>query len=393
MPVQRTVSPIDGRLVAERELADAAAVASALERAGAAFPRWRATPVAERCALLSRAVDALVARRDAIAREITLQIGRPIAHSPGELRGLEERARHMLELAPEALADVEPAPKPGFTRLIRREPLGLVLVLAPWNYPYLTAVNAIIPALAAGNTVLLKHSAQTPLVAERFQEAFDEAGLPAGVFQHLHLGHDAALELAASGAARLVCFTGSVGGGPAPPEGPPRPPSPPPAAPPASSASPVASAGAVPSRRPPATPSRPPTSSSAARTRPTSGTTPTSPTRSRTWSTVRASTPARAAAASSGSTSTSASTTPSSRATSTSPPATSLTTPSTPAPRSAPWSGPQPRTSPAARSPRPSARERAPSSTPPASSATAPARPTSPPSAWSTSTTACASCA
>ena len=213
MPVQRTVSPIDGRLVAERELADDAAVASALERASAAFPRWRATPVAERCALLSRAVDALVARRDAIAREITLQIGRPIAHSPGEVRGLEERARHMLEAAPEALADIAPAPKPGFTRLIRREPLGLVLVLAPWNYPYLTAVNAIIPALAAGNTVLLKHSAQTPLVPERFQEAFDEAGLPAGVFQHLHLGHDTALRLAASGAARMVCFTGSVAGG------------------------------------------------------------------------------------------------------------------------------------------------------------------------------------
>ena len=113
MPVQRTVSPIDGRLVAERELADAAAVASALERAGAAFPRWRATPVVERCALLSRAIDALVGRRDAIAREITLQIGRPIAHSPGELRGLEERARHMLELAPEALADVSPRPSPA----------------------------------------------------------------------------------------------------------------------------------------------------------------------------------------------------------------------------------------------------------------------------------------
>src|SRR3954453_23730327 len=114
MPVQRTVSPIDGRLVAERELADAAAVARALERAGAAFPRWRATPVAERCALLSRAVDTLVTRRDAIARapppvprpdaiarETPLQIAPPIAHSPGELRALEERARHMLELAPE----------------------------------------------------------------------------------------------------------------------------------------------------------------------------------------------------------------------------------------------------------------------------------------------------
>src|SRR3954451_14991237 len=112
-----------------------------------------------------------------------------------------------MEGAPRALADRMSEPKTGFTRFIRHEPLGLVFVIAPWNYPYLTAVNAIIPALAAGNTVLLKHSAQTPLVAERFQEACDEAGLPAGVFQHLPRGHDAALELAAGGAARLVCFT------------------------------------------------------------------------------------------------------------------------------------------------------------------------------------------
>lgn len=213
MPVQRTISPIDGRVVAERELADDTAVAAALERSRTAFPGWRATPATERCALLSRAVDALVAEGDAIAREITLQVGRPIAHSPGEVRGLDERARHMLAIAPEALADVGADPRPGFTRLIRREPLGLVLVIAPWNYPYLTAVNAIFPALAAGNTVLLKHSAQTPLCAERFQAAFDAAGLPAGVFQHLHLDHDTTLALAGGGEARLVCFTGSVPGG------------------------------------------------------------------------------------------------------------------------------------------------------------------------------------
>jgi acyl-CoA reductase-like NAD-dependent aldehyde dehydrogenase len=213
MTIQRTISPIDGSVVVERELADGAAVACALDRAEAAFPGWRAMPVAERCALLEKAVTTFVARRDEIAREITAQMGRPIAQSPGEVRGFEERARYMLAAAPAALADVEPEPTPGFTRLIRREPLGLVLVMAPWNYPYLTAVNAVIPALAAGNTVLLKHSAQTPLCAERFQQAFDEAGLPPGVFQHLHLSHDAALRLAGSGAARLVAFNGSVGGG------------------------------------------------------------------------------------------------------------------------------------------------------------------------------------
>jgi acyl-CoA reductase-like NAD-dependent aldehyde dehydrogenase len=154
-----------------------------------------------------------VSKRDELAAEITWQMGRPIAQSPGEIRGLEERARYMLEVAPRALADRMSEPKTGFTRFIRHEPLGLVFVIAPWNYPYLTAVNSIIPALAAGNTVLLKHSAQTPLCAERFQEAFDAAGLPAGVFQHLHLSHEAALEVVGSGAAQMVAFTGSVPAG------------------------------------------------------------------------------------------------------------------------------------------------------------------------------------
>ena len=204
MPVQRTVSPIDGRLVAERELADAAAVARALERAGAAFPRWRATPVAERCALLSRAVDALVARRDAIAREITLQIGRPIAHSPGELRGFAERARHMLELAPEALADVELGAQARLHAASSAASRSASCSsLAPWNYPYLTAVNAIVPALLAGNAVILKHSAQTPLVRRALRRGVREAGLPEGVFQHLHLRTSDAARIIASGARRL----------------------------------------------------------------------------------------------------------------------------------------------------------------------------------------------
>ncbi len=211
--LQRTISPIDGRIVAERELADGAAVAGAVERARAAAAGWRGTTVGERRAVLLRALEALLARREEVAREITLQMGRPVAHSPGEVRGLEERWRHMLAAAPEALADVPVEPKPGFTRFVRREPLGLVLVVAPWNYPYLTAVNAIVPALAAGNVVLLKHSAQTPLCAERFQQAFDGAGLPAGVFQHLHTDHATALRLAGSGDVRLACFTGSVAGG------------------------------------------------------------------------------------------------------------------------------------------------------------------------------------
>jgi acyl-CoA reductase-like NAD-dependent aldehyde dehydrogenase len=209
----RTISPVDGRVVVERPRADAREIAAALGAARGAGRAWRSRPLAERVAFLSRAVDAFVARGPAIAEEITRQMGRPIAHSPGEVRGFEERARHMLAIAEESLADVVPAPKPGFRRFVRREPLGCVLVLAPRNYPFLTAVNAIVPALAAGNAVILKHSEQTPLAAERLAEAFAAAGLPRGVFQFLHCDHDAVARMIASPEIDFVAFTGSVEGG------------------------------------------------------------------------------------------------------------------------------------------------------------------------------------
>jgi acyl-CoA reductase-like NAD-dependent aldehyde dehydrogenase len=208
-----TVSPIDGSVVVERAYAGSLEIQRDLRRAEKAAPGWRATPVEERAALLLRALDLMVARKADLALEITRQMGRPIAHSPLEIGGLEERWRYMAEAAPEALADLDVGPKQGFRRFIRREPLGVVFVVAPWNYPYLTAVNAVVPALVAGNVVILKHSVQTPLTAERFQEALDAAGLPTGVFQHLHLAHDDVAKVVASPLVRLVSFTGSVPGG------------------------------------------------------------------------------------------------------------------------------------------------------------------------------------
>ncbi|MDB5366038.1 MAG: aldehyde dehydrogenase [Rhodospirillales bacterium] len=209
----KTVSPIDGRIVVERPLAGAAEIEGALARARAAFPGWRATPIAERQAIVMRAIDHLVAQGDAIAAEITAQMGRPLRYTPGEVRGLAERARHMIEIAPASLATIEPPRSSGIKRWIRREPLGLVTVVAPWNYPFLTSVNAIIPALLAGNVVLLKPSHQTPLTAERYDEAFRAAGLPDFVFQHLFLSHDDTLRLVADARVDFVCFTGSVEGG------------------------------------------------------------------------------------------------------------------------------------------------------------------------------------
>ncbi len=213
MKMLKTISPVDGREYCTRPLADAAKIEAALAAAQKAKDGWRRTKLSERIAILGRMVDAMVAGKDAIAEELTWQMGRPISQTPGEMRGFEDRARHMLAIAPEALGDVAPAAKPGFTRFIRRDPLGLVFVVAPWNYPFLTSVNAVIPALAAGNVVLLKHSHQTPLVAERYEAAAKEAGLPAGVFQILHTDHADAARIVGDSRVDFVCFTGSVEGG------------------------------------------------------------------------------------------------------------------------------------------------------------------------------------
>jgi acyl-CoA reductase-like NAD-dependent aldehyde dehydrogenase len=209
----KTISPIDGRVYVERPLETAAGIDRALDAARGAQLGWRSVPLETRIASLNRAVDAFVAKAGDIATEICWQMGRPIRHAPSEVRGFEERARYMLQIAPAALAPVLPGEKPGFQRQIKRVPLGVVAVIAPWNYPYLTAVNAVLPALIAGNAVLLKHSHQTPLCAERFFEAFVSAGLPRGVFQYLHLSHADTSRLMGDPRVASVCFTGSVAGG------------------------------------------------------------------------------------------------------------------------------------------------------------------------------------
>lgn len=209
----QVLSPVDGNVVAECALASRSELDAAIKAGHDARDAWRATTLDERIAALRALVAAFVADGDEIADELTAQMGRPRRFSPGEVAGLADRANTMLDLAPTALADVVPPEKAGFRRLVRREPLGLVLVLAPWNYPYLTAVNAVIPALAAGNTVLLKHSDQTPLCAERMVAAGRAAGLPPGVFEYIHMSHELTADAVRDPRVDHVAFTGSVGGG------------------------------------------------------------------------------------------------------------------------------------------------------------------------------------
>ncbi|MBI5085795.1 MAG: aldehyde dehydrogenase family protein [Acidobacteria bacterium] len=214
MSIQKTVSPVDGRVLVERELATGEQIEAALKRAVEAQRAWRATALSERTAILSRFVEVMENRADALGEELAWQMGRPVRYGPNEIRrGFAERSRYMIEAAPEALRDVAVAPKPGFTRFIRHEPVGVVFTIAPWNYPYLTSVNSIVPALLAGNAVVLKHSAQTPLCAERYSEGLREAGLPEGVFQFLHLSHSDVERVIGDERIGFVAFTGSVEGG------------------------------------------------------------------------------------------------------------------------------------------------------------------------------------
>ncbi|KQU93046.1 aldehyde dehydrogenase family protein [Devosia sp. Root105] len=206
------VSPIDGRVYAERKVATGAEIDAAVAKTRRAREVWAEVTVKERVKFLEHFLDALLARNDEIVPELAWQMGRPVRYG-GEKRGVEERSRHMIGIAEESLKPSMRPDKPGFTRWIAREPLGTVMVIAPWNYPYLTAINTIVPALMAGNAVLLKHASQTLLVGERFAEAFQAAGMPDGLFQNLVLNHGDTEKLIGSGKIDHINFTGSVEGG------------------------------------------------------------------------------------------------------------------------------------------------------------------------------------
>ena len=208
----KIVSPVDGRVYAERPVASAAEIDSAVSRAKTARKAWGEITVRERAKFLNHFVDALLSKNDEIVPELAWQMGRPIRYG-GERKGVEERSRHMIDIAEAALAPSQRPAKDGFKRWIAHEPLGTVMVIAPWNYPFLTAVNSIVPGLMAGNAVILKHASQTLLVGERFAEAFKAAGLPDGLFQNIVLNHADTEKLIGSGQIDHINFTGSVEGG------------------------------------------------------------------------------------------------------------------------------------------------------------------------------------
>ena len=206
------ISPIDGSVSLSREVLSRDAAIAAAERARAAHPDWAARALEERVALVRRANEIVGASTGRMATELAHQMGRPVRYG-GEYGGFSERLTHMADIAADALVPLVVENSDSFHRVIKRVPWGTVLVIAPWNYPYMTALNTMAPALIAGNCVLLKHARQTLRVGERLVEAFHEAGIPEEVVQNLVLDHDVTSALISDRAVDFVNFTGSVGGG------------------------------------------------------------------------------------------------------------------------------------------------------------------------------------
>ncbi|ETW11657.1 aldehyde dehydrogenase [Roseivivax marinus] len=208
----KCISPIDGSVFAERPVLSVDEGRAAAGRARAAQADWAARPIRERADLVLKGIAAVGEMNDEIVPELARMMGRPVRYG-GEFGGFEERGSYMAQIAEEALADIEVGDDDRFRRYIRRLPWGVAFVVAPWNYPWMTAINTVAPALIAGNTVVLKHATQTLLVGERMARAFHSVGIPEDVFQNVFLSHDTTNTLIGERAFDFVNFTGSVGGG------------------------------------------------------------------------------------------------------------------------------------------------------------------------------------
>ncbi len=206
------ISPIDGSVFAERPAIGPDDARAAVEAAHSAQKAWAARPLEERIELVRAGVRRLGEMNDEVVPELAHMMGRPVRYG-GEFGGVDERASYMADIAAEALQPLVIEHSDGFERRIMREPHGVILVIAPWNYPYMTAINSVAPGLIAGNAVVLKHASQTLLVGERMVRAFTEAGVPAEIFQNMFLDHETAATLIGEGRFGFVNFTGSVGAG------------------------------------------------------------------------------------------------------------------------------------------------------------------------------------
>jgi len=207
-------SPIDGKVAYAYDELSFEDASKRLASAEAAARAFRSVPIAERVLLLERMLEAYRKRLDENAEQITRMMGKPLAHARAEFeRPMCARVKHLAAIAEEALRAEVLTDQPGFARSIERVPVGVVLVIAAWNYPLLVPINTLAAGVLAGNAVLVKHAPQTALVAEQLARAFAEAGAPPGLVQALPIDHPTVKRLVDTRRIGYVSFTGSVRGG------------------------------------------------------------------------------------------------------------------------------------------------------------------------------------
>ncbi|OJD13873.1 hypothetical protein AJ78_05720 [Emergomyces pasteurianus Ep9510] len=212
-----TISPITNDPIITRPAVSQHELASLPQKAQHAFRSFRSTTLGQRQEIVARALGLLAKKKDVLAREVTEQMGRPIAYTGGEIATAIKRGEYLNRISSTVLGDegtIDTEAEDGFKRYIKKVPVGAVLIIFPWNYPYLVLVNSLVPALLAGNAVILKPSPQTPTVVEQIASIFYEAGLPQDVLQYFHCGSPVDIEsIVRSPLINHICFTGSVAGG------------------------------------------------------------------------------------------------------------------------------------------------------------------------------------
>ncbi len=205
------LNPATGQSIGQIELIDAAGLDAALAAAAQGFETWRRRSAYDRAALMRAAVALIRERKDAIARLMTLEQGKPLAEAAGEVATAADNTEWMAEEATRAYGRLLVPRNAGISQAVRREPIGPVAAFCPWNFPALTPARKIAGALAAGCSLILKPSEETPLTAQAIVQAFIDAGLPPGVLNLVYgSSRMVSAHLIASDVIRKISFTGST---------------------------------------------------------------------------------------------------------------------------------------------------------------------------------------
>ncbi|KAL4889888.1 Aldehyde/histidinol dehydrogenase [Aspergillus ambiguus] len=210
----RTLSPATNEVIFEHPGVSVDEARNLAQAAQDAFQSYRKLSLEERKAIIVKALNIIDANKDTLSAELTTQMGRPIAFCAKEIDTMRMRAEYLLSLADDKLAAVPGQAEEGFRRFVKKDPVGVAFIATAWNYPYLITINTLVPALLAGNAVLLRISPQTPLIGERLVSYFAQAGLPPNVLQVVHCGSlDVLDQIVQLPQISLVSFTGSTTGG------------------------------------------------------------------------------------------------------------------------------------------------------------------------------------